>query len=426
MEKTEIIVGLDIGTTKICSIVGKQNEYGKIDVLGMGTTSSEGLSRGVVTNIDKTVESITKAVKDATSRSDVEIKVVNVGIAGHHIRSVHNSTFRVRTNPDEEIRQSDVDVLINDMYQLITKPGEQILHVLPQEFKIDKETGIKDPIGMAGLRMEGFFHVISGNVNAAKNINRCVEKSSLEMDSMILEPIASSQAVLSEEEKEAGVALVDIGGGSTDIAIFQDGIIRHTAAVPFGGNIITRDIKEGCNVMQKQAEKLKIQYGSAVPEETNESEIIVIPGLKGREPKEISTKNLSYIIEARVAEIFETVFHEIKSSGYENKLIGGIVVTGGGAALNHIAQAVEFHTGMDTRIGYPNEHLANGMTQEVNNPKFSTAIGLIIEGFNKQNVPEKEQNNQESEQPKKKNWFENIFRKGKRWLEDDDLDDFDK
>jgi cell division protein FtsA len=384
MEATssEIVVGLDIGTTKIVAIVGRKNEHGKLEILGMGKSESIGVSRGMVSNIDKTVQSIKLAVEDAEAKSGVEIKVVNVGIAGQHIKSLQHRGIRVRNSTEHEISQNDINLLIDDMYKLVMLPGDEIIHVLPQEYIIDNEQGIKDPIGMAGVRLEANFHIITGQVAAAKNIFKCVNKAGLEVNELILEPLASSEAVLSMEEKEAGVALVDIGGGTTDIAIFQDGIIRHTAVIPFGGNVITEDIKEGCGIIKNQAELLKIKFGSALASESQDNEIVSIPGLRGRAAKEISLKNLANIIQARMEEIIEHIYYEIKNSGYENKLICGIVVTGGGSQLKHITQLIEYVTGMDTRIGYPNEHLAKGNTETMTSPIFATGVGLVLKGFN--------------------------------------------
>ncbi|MCO6499505.1 MAG: cell division protein FtsA [Vicingus serpentipes] len=378
---SEIVVGLDIGTTKIVAIVGRKTEHEKLEILGMGRSDSIGVSRGVVSNIDKTVQSIKAAVEDAESKSGVDIKVVNVGIAGQHIKSLQHRGIKVRHNVDDEISQNDINALIDDMYKLVMLPGEEIIHVLPQEYIIDNEQGIKDPIGMAGVRLEANFHIITGQIAAAKNIYKCVHKAGLDVADLILEPLASSEAVLSSEEKEAGVALVDIGGGTTDIAIFQDGIIRHTAVIPFGGNSITEDIKEGCGIIKNQAEQLKVKFGSALASESQENEIVSIPGLRGRSPKEISLKNLAHIIQARMEEIIEHIYYEIKNSGYENKLICGIVVTGGGSQLKHIAQLLEYVTGMDTRIGYPNEHLASGNADELTSPMYATGVGLVIKGF---------------------------------------------
>lgn len=383
MDNSEIVVGLDIGTTKIVAIVGRRNEHGKLEILGLGRSESIGVTRGVVANIEKTVHSIDLAVQEASQKAGVEIRVVNVGIAGQHIKSLQHRGIRVRSNMDQEIAQEDIDMLVNDMYKLVMLPGEEIIDVLPQEYIVDNEQGIKDPVGMAGIRLEANFHIITGQVAAAKNIDKCVRKAGLNVVDLILEPLASAEAVLSEEEKEAGVVLVDIGGGTTDVAIFQDGIIRHTAVIPFGGNVITEDIKQGCNIIRNQAELLKIKFGSALADESQENEIVSIPGLRGRTAKEISIKNLAHIIQARLEEIIEHIYYEIKNSGYENKLIAGVVLTGGGAQMKHIAQLFEYVTGMDTRIGYPNEHLAKGNSEEVTSPMYATGVGLVIKGFHK-------------------------------------------
>ena len=378
---SEIVVGLDIGTTKIACLVGRQNDHGKIEILGMGISESVGVTRGVVSNIEKTVASIKAAVVDAEKNSDVEINVVNVGIAGQHINSLQHRGIKMRNNLETEISRNDLDELIDDMHKLVMLPGEEIIHVLPQEFIVDNEQGIKDPLGMSGVRLEANFHIITGHIAAAQNIYTCVAKAGLTVDQLILEPLASSAAVLSKEEKEAGIVLVDIGGGTTDIAIFQDGIIRHTAVIPFGGNIITEDIKKGCTIMKNQAEALKKKFGSAIASENNENEIVCIPGLRGRDPKEISLKNLANIIEARMSEIIEHIYYEIKNSGFEKELIGGIVVTGGGSQMRHITQLFEFITGMDCRIGYPNEHLYKAPNEDVVKPTYSTGVGLVMKGF---------------------------------------------
>ena len=381
MDAPEIIVGLDIGTTKIACLVGRKTEHGKIEILGVGKAPSLGVTRGVVSNIEKTVQSIRAAVEEAETKSGVEINVVNVGIAGQHIKSLQHRGMIMRDSIEEEISQQDVDNLIEDMYKLVMMPGEEIIHVLPQEYIVDRQQGIKDPIGMSGIQLEANFHIITGQMAAAKNIIKCVNKAGLELAELILEPIASSSAVISDEEKEAGIALVDIGGGTTDIAIFHDGIIRHTAVIPFGGNVITEDIKEGCSIIEKQAELLKIKFGSAWPGENKDTEIVSIPGLTGRDPKEISLKTLSKIINARVVEIIEQVHLEIKNYGNDEqkkKLIGGIVLTGGGSQLKHLKQLVEYITGMDTRIGYPSEHLAGDTNKAHTEPMFSTAVGLLL------------------------------------------------
>jgi len=357
----------------------------------MGTSESVGVTRGVVSNIEKTVASIKTAVAEAEKSSNVEINVVNVGIAGQHISSLQHRGIKMRNSLDEEISKKDIDELIEDMYKLVMLPGEEIIHVLPQEFIIDNEQGIIDPIGMSGIRLEANFHIITGQIAAAKNIYKCVAKAGLEVDELILEPLASSEAVLSAEEKEAGVVLVDIGGGTTDLAIFQDGIIRHTAVIPFGGNIITEDIKKGCTILKNQAEALKKKFGSAIASENKENEIVCIPGLRGRDPREISLKNLANIIEARVSEIIEHIYYEIKNSGYEKELIGGIVVTGGGSQLNHITQLFEYVTGMSCRIGYPNEHIHKAPNADIVKPTYSTSVGLVMKGYENNSKPEEKE-----------------------------------
>lgn len=425
---SDIVVGLDIGTTKIVAMVGRKNEHGKLEILGMGKTESLGVTRGVVANIEKTVQSIKDAVAEAENKSGVDIRIVNVGIAGQHIKSLQHRGIRVRNNLDDEIGQEDIDLLINDMFKLVTLPGEEIIDVLPQEFIVDNEQGIKDPVGMSGIRLEANFHIITGQVAAAKNIHKCVHKADLDVQDVILEPIASSAAVLSEEEKEAGVVLVDIGGGTTDVAIFQDGIIRHTAVIPFGGNVITEDIKEGCSIIKNQAELLKVKFGSALANESQENEIVSIPGLRGREPKEISIKNLSHIIQARLEEIIEHIYYEIKNSGYENKLIAGMVITGGGAQMKHIGQLFEYVTGMDTRIGYPNEYLAKGNAEEITSPMFATGVGLILKGFEKLNKQKGKVISEDSDTIKvrqgektKEGLLQSIIKKGKQFFEEDEL-----
>jgi len=384
MENNNIAVGLDIGTTKIVAMVGKQDAYGKIEVLGTGKAKSLGVHRGVVNNITQTIQSIQQAVDEAESASGEKIKEVVVGIAGQHIRSLHHSDYITRSNSEQVIDGDDIERLINQVYKLVMLPGEEIIHVLPQDFKVDGQAEIKTPIGMYGGRLEANFHVVVGQVSSIRNIGRCIKSAGLELASITLEPLASADAVLSQEEKEAGVALIDIGGGTTDLAIFKDGIIRHTAVISFGGGVITEDIKEGCSIIEKQAELLKTKFGSAWPGENKDNEIVSIPGLRGRDPKEITLKNLSKIIHARVVEIVEQVFLEIKNYGHEEskkKLIAGIVLTGGGAQLKHIKQLVEYITGMDTRIGYPNEHLASNSDSELSSPLYATVVGLLMKGL---------------------------------------------
>src|SRR6056297_98410 len=387
MEQANYSVGLDIGTTKIVAIIGKENEYGKIEILGIGKSKSLGVHRGVVNNITQTIKSIQQAVEEAEANSGLKIGNVVVGIAGQHIRSLQHSDYITRPDSEEVIGDKDLDKLVNQVHKLIMLPGEEIIHVLPQEYKVDGQAEIKQPIGMYGGRLEANFHVVVGQVTSIKNVGRCIKSAGLGLGNITLEPLASSDAVLSQEEKEAGVALIDIGGGTTDLAIFKDGIIRHTAVIPFGGGIITEDIKEGCSIIEKQAELLKMKFGSAWPGENRDNEIVSIPGLRGREPKEISLKNLSKIIHARVVEIIEQVYVEVKNYGHDEqkkKLIAGIVLTGGGSQLKHLKQLVEYITGMDTRIGYPNEHLAGDSDAEIASPLYATAVGLLMNAVKNQ------------------------------------------
>ena len=428
MEHNKIAVGLDIGTTKIVAMIGRYNEYGKLEILGLGKSKSLGVHRGVVNNITQTIQSIQQAVLDAETSSGMKITDVIVGIAGQHIRSLKHSDYITRKDSDTVIDDQDIEDLCNQVHKLVMLPGEEIIHVLPQDFKVDGQSEITEPIGMYGGRLEANFHVVVGQVSSIRNIGRCIKSAGLSLSGITLEPLASSNAVLGMEEKEAGVALIDIGGGTTDLAIFKDGIIRHTAVIPFGGNVITEDIKEGCSIIEKQAELLKIKFGSAWPGENKDNEIVSIPGLRGREPKEITLKNLSKIIHARVIEIIEQVYLEIKNYGHEDqktKLIAGIVLTGGGSQLKHLKQLVEYITGMDTRVGYPNEHMAGDSDSEVTSPMYATAVGLVLNGLENTKVdetkdlsgetgpqdPEEPQDPEGPKEPKKgffDKWVENL------------------
>jgi cell division protein FtsA len=381
MTNHEIIVGLDIGTTKICAIVGKVNPFGKVEVIGLGRAESLGVSRGVVANIDKTVEAIKLAVEQAERSSGIKFTDVYVGIAGQHIKSLQRRGILARDNQEEVISQEDITKLKNDMFKMALPPGDKIIHVLPQEYIVDSEPNIKDPIGMFGFRLEANFHIITGHITAAQNIYRCVQKAGLNVMDLILEPLASSSSVLSEEEKEAGVALIDIGGGTTDIAIFHDNVIRHTAVIPFGGNIISDDIKEAFGIMKNQSEKLKIKFGCAYPNSVNENEFVTIPGLSGRNSKEVSKRNLANVIHARLEEIMEYAYFQIKSSGYEKKLIGGIVLTGGGSKMNGLKPMVESLTGIEARVGYPTPNLTGTKVKDIAHPGYATGIGLIVRGY---------------------------------------------
>lgn len=376
-----IVVGLDIGTTKVCAVVGRYNEFGKVNILGIGKADCDGVSRGEVINVNRTAEAIRRAVTEAEDRSHVQIRSAFVGIAGQHIKSSTEKSIITLSGPNQQIKQSDVDRLSDEMYKLSIGPGQQIIHALPQEYKVDSHSDVKDPIGMSGVRLECNYHVVTALTSSIKNIYNCVRSADLDVCDIVLQPLASSYSVLTEEEMEAGVCLVDIGGGTTDLAIFSNNIARHTSVIPLGGNIITQDIQRGCSIMQKQAELLKTRYGSAFALEGMEDELITISGLKDRAAKEIRQYTLAKIIEARVEELAEFVLKEIYYSGYYKNLVGGIVLTGGGAQLTRIQELFAYVTGMDTHIGYPIVHLSQGMVEEVNTPSCATAAGLVMYGL---------------------------------------------
>lgn len=377
----KIIAAIDIGTTKIVAIVGKKNRNGQLEVLGVGKANSNGVKRGVVLNIEETSNAIKAAVDQAQERSGVTIKDVYVGIAGQHIRSIKNRGYKYIMHEEGEITQQDVDSLTEDMHKIPLEAGDEIIHVIPQSYVVDTESGIRNPVGMFGKKLEANFHIVVGKVASARNIKRCVNRAGLNVVNLILEPLASADAVLAIDEKEAGVALVDIGGGTTDLAIYYEGAVRHTAVIPYGGNVITNDIKEGCSILQRHAETLKIKYGLALADMAPDNKVVTIPGITGREPKEISFKSLAYIIQARMEEIIDSIMYEIENSGIMNKLSAGIAITGGGALLKHLPQLIRFRSGLDVRVGLPNRYFSVGVNQEVNQPIYSTGVGLILKGY---------------------------------------------
>ncbi|MFO8236450.1 MAG: cell division protein FtsA [Bacteroidales bacterium] len=381
MSENNLVAAIDIGTTKVVAIVGRKTENGRIEILGISKTPSSGIKRGVVQNIDETVNAIKRTVEQVQNDAETVFADVYVGIAGQHIKTIRNRGYINRDSSEDEITKKDIENLIKEMYNISIDVGEEIIHVLPQNFIVDNETGIKNPVGMLGRRVEANFHIVIGQITSARNIGKCINKAGLKLNELILEPLASSAAVLTADEKEAGVALVDIGGGTTDVAVYYDDIIRHTAVIPFGGDVITKDIKEGCSILQRQAESLKTQYGSSLGDMAREDEVVSIPGISGREPKEISLKSLAYIIQSRVEEILNAVLYEIENSGYYERLSAGIVITGGGALLKDLPQLVRFITGMDVRVGKPDIMLASESNPAVNDPMFATSVGLIIKGF---------------------------------------------
>lgn len=377
-----VIVGLDIGTTKVVAIAGRKNEFGKLEILGMGRAESAGVSHGVVMNIEQCIRSIEQAIeKCIQSNPNLEVKEVYVGIAGQHIKSLQTRGDRVRVRVEEEINKEDIDLLVRDQYKTYIPAGDQIIDIIPQEFNVDNTSNVLDPIGMSGVKIGANFHIITGDRNAIRNIKRCVDKSNLTTRDLVLQPLASAAAVMSDEDLEAGVAIVDIGGGTTDMAVFYDGILKHTAVIPYAGVNITNDIRNGLGVLRAQAEQMKVQFGTALADEANANAYITIPGLRGLPPKEISVKNLAHIIQARMQEILDYVLYHLKQIDLDKRLHGGIILTGGGAQMKHIIQLTEYVTGLGARIGHPNEHLAGGHTESLMNPMYSTCIGLILRGY---------------------------------------------
>jgi cell division protein FtsA len=377
-----IIVGLDIGTTKIAAIAGRKNEYGKLEILGFGRANSNGVQHGQVLNIDQTIKAIQQALAACyDSNLDLEIKEVYVGVAGHHIKSLQTRGDMVRQSSDTEIDHTEIEMLIENQRKTFIPAGDQIIEVIPQDFHVDNFQNIKDPVGFNGVKVGANFHIITGDRNAIRNINRAVERSHLKVKDLVLQPLASAAAVMTDVDMEAGVAILDIGGGTSDLAVFYDGILKHTAVIPFGGENITNDIRMGLGVLKGQAEAMKVQFGSALAEETKANAFITIPGLKGMPAKEISVKNLANIIQARMSEILDFVTYHLKQIGLDRMLNGGIILTGGGSQLKHLIQLTEYTTGLNARIGLPNEHLAANHIDELKKPMYATCIGLILKGY---------------------------------------------
>lgn len=391
-----IIVGLDIGTTKIAAIAGRKNEYGKLEILGFGRANSNGVSHGQVLNIDQTIKAIQAALENcALSNPDLEINEVYVGIAGHHIKSLQTRGDIVRQDADIEISRAEVEQLVNNQRKTFIPAGDQIIDVIAQDFHVDSNQNIKDPIGYNGVKVGANFHIITGDRNAIRNINRAVTRSGLQTKDLVLQPLASASAVMSEIDMEAGVAILDIGGGTSDLAVFYEGILKHTAVIPFGGENITNDIRLGLGVLKTQAEAMKVQFGSALADEAKANAYITIPGLKGMPAKEISVKSLAQIIQARMGEILDFVTYHLKQVGLDHRALnGGIILTGGGSQLKHLIQLTEYTTGLNARIGLPNEHLAANHIDELKKPMYATCIGLILKGYNDYDHQYKEFNEQ--------------------------------
>ncbi len=380
-QNIEYMAAIDIGTSNTIAIIGRKTTHGKLEIIGIGEAPSGGIKRGVVINLEETAQSIKQAVEQARTASKLDFTKAFVGIAGQHIKSLTNRSTKYIDNPEFEIKQKDVDELKSNMYKIPIDAGEEIIHVIAQNYIVDNEPGAENPVGISGKQLEADYHIVIGQTSAAKNIEKCVNRAGIDVIDLILEPIAAAEAALTPDEKEAGVVLVDIGGGTTDVAIYHDNIIMHTAIIPFGGNVVTNDIKEGCAILQRNAEQLKLQYGCALGDLADENKIISIPGISGRKPKEISFRNLAYIIQSRMEEIIDAVLVEIQSSGMTDKISAGIVITGGGALLENLPELINYQTGYDVRLGNISEILSDDNPEELRNCSYATAIGLLVKGF---------------------------------------------
>ncbi|MCM2322732.1 MAG: cell division protein FtsA [Oligoflexia bacterium] len=411
MSKKDFVVGLDIGTTKICCIVGEVAEAGPnpvIDIVGIGTAPSTGLRKGVVINIDSTVDSISKAIEEAELMAGVEISSVYTGIAGGHIQSF-NSTGIVAVK-DREITEQDVQRVIDAAKAVAIPVDREVIHVIPQEYIINGEEGIRDPIGMSGVRLESKVHIVTGAVSSAQNIIKCANKAGLNVSEICLEPIASAEAVLSQDEKELGIVLVDIGGGTSDIAIYKDGALLHTSVLAIGGNHITNDIAVGLRAPQNEAEKIKIQYGCAMASMVKPDETIEVAGVGGRKPRVLSRRLLAEIIEPRVEEIFSLIQREVLKTGYQDLLSGGYVITGGCSLLEGMPELAEFVFDMPVKRGLPQG--IGGLRDVVNSPKFATGVGLLKYGarnMQKSKFPIRDRNIYDKVRGSMRAWIKDLF-----------------
>jgi cell division protein FtsA len=406
-KKTErnLIVGLDIGTSKVAAIVGELTSENKIEVIGIGSTASRGLKKGVVVNLESTVQSIQRAVEEAELMAGCQIRSVFAGIAGSHIRSLNS--HGIVAIKDKEVTQYDIDRVIDSARAVAIPADQKILHILPQEFVIDLQEGIKEPIGMSGIRLEAKVHMVTGSVSAAQNIIKCIRRCGLDVDDIVLEQLASCNSVLTEDEKELGVCLIDIGGGTTDIAIFVDGAIKHTAVIPIAGDQVTNDIAVALRTPTLNAEEIKQKYACALTQLASVDGIIEVPSIGDRAPRKISTQNLAEIIEPRYEELILLVQAELRRSGYEELIAAGIVVTGGSSKVMGLIELAEEIFHMPVRMGIPQN--VTGLTEVVKNPIHSTGVGLLMYGKEHQGGDRIIDSEGAGLFLKMKNWFQGNF-----------------
>ena len=374
-KREELVVGLDIGTTKVCAIVGEVTEDG-VDIIGVGSHPSTGLKKGVVVNIDATVQSIERAIEEAEHMAGVEITQVFAGIAGAHIRSINSQG--VWAVKDKEVRESDVQAVLEQAKAINIPQDREIIHVLPQEYTIDHQDGVKDPIGMSGVRLEVKVHLVTASTTSAQNILKCCNRAGLQVSDVVLEPLASAEAVLHEDEKELGVVLIDIGGGTTDIAVFCDGAIVHSSVLAVGGHQLTADIAYGMRSPHSEAERIKHRFGCATSSMVGEDEMMEVPSVGGRPARQVRRQSLTAVIEPRVEEIFTLVRREIEKSGFEDKIGSGAVITGGSTLLEGMPELAEQVLGMPVRRGIPSR--VGGLIDVVKTPAYATAVGLVLHG----------------------------------------------
>ncbi len=374
--KKNIIVGLDLGTTKVCAVIAEKVENDRIDILGFGVAVSEGLHKGLVANIGKTAEAIRTAVQIASNRAGFDITTVNVGVAGEHITSMRHRNYVTINSEDKEITKADLERLEADVRTIRIPSDRQILHIIPEEFTVDYQGGIENPIGMSGSRLEATNHIVLASIPAIQNIKKSVERAGLQVQDYILQPIASSSSILEDSEKDLGVALIDIGGGTTDLAIFHNKTIKHTKVIGVAGNQVTNDIRESLGVITEEAEKLKKDYGYASESAIIKDEDILIRGVGARGNTKIPVSLLTQIISLRMRELFTLIDNEIRSTGFKNKIKAGIVLTGGGSLLRGCPELAEEVFGLPTRMGVPQE-LGAGLSNEIESPEFATVAGLI-------------------------------------------------